>query len=868
MLLLCALIAGNGSVWADNYSVTYNYSDLKNMLSGNYADASSYWKVPETAGNTATIAIPITVQPTSNISITFHFATFGSGTNPSSSNTTITAVGTETESSWSGSSVSSYPSSSTYVDGVMTITKPTAPTTLGGLTITMGVNSGVKIFRLQSITVSYEYTASSVATPTFSPVAGTYTSTQSVTLSCDTEGATIYYTLDGSAPTSSSSVYSSAISVSETTTIKAIAKKGDDVSAVGSATYTILPVTHAGTSADPYTVTDARNALTAGTIITETDYYVKGYITKKNTISSGKLTYWLSDDGKMTSTIQCYNGKYVDGADFTDATDLEVGDIATVKGKLAIYSGSTYQFNAGNEVVDITPRTKVNIATFTATTNTLILEEAPTTTTTVTNDQAGCTSVSYTYESNNVSVATVDENGIITAVAKGTAIITVTPVVSATDPTYKVGESKSIEITVKNPSHTATFSVNGVTSEVSVEEGEAITFPAAPAAIGGKDFVGWTAATIDGTISNAPAFVESATMGNENVTYYAVFASGTKTNGWKKLAASEVSEEGIYALLTTDGHAFNGSISSGHGQATTDAFSFTNNIATSAPTGTCEITLQKVTGGYKMYNADKKYLYASKAGSGGLAWHDSEESYWSYNNENWEYQKNYSGSKARLRGYNNGSFRTYSTNNGDVLVFAQKTTISTYSAYCTSIPSTIPATLNASGYATFASTYPLDFTDDSKFSAWQVTGITGNAITFEQITGAVAAGTGVLLKGTASTGINIPVADSGSDISDTNKLKGITTATVITAEQYYGLSGNSFVKVNAGTVPAGKALLPASEVPSNARLTFVFEDAQGIRTIEHPTMTTDDTVYNLKGQRVVTPKKGLYIMNGKKVMVK
>ena len=141
----------------ETHNVTYSYSDLKDMLSGSYADASTYWKVPGTAGNTATISIPITNQPTSDITVTFRIATFGSGTNPSSSNTTITAVGTESNSNWSGSGVDSYPSSSTYVNGVMTITKPQNPTTLGGLVITMGVNSGIKIFRLQSITVSYSY---------------------------------------------------------------------------------------------------------------------------------------------------------------------------------------------------------------------------------------------------------------------------------------------------------------------------------------------------------------------------------------------------------------------------------------------------------------------------------------------------------------------------------------------------------------------------------------------------------------------------------------------------------------------------------------------------------------------------------------
>ena len=79
-----------------------------------------------------------------------------------------------------------------------------------------------------------------VATPTFSPGGGTYTSTQSVSISDSTSGATIYYTTNGSTPTTSSTVYSGAISVSSTTTIKAIgAKSGDTTSSVASATYTI-----------------------------------------------------------------------------------------------------------------------------------------------------------------------------------------------------------------------------------------------------------------------------------------------------------------------------------------------------------------------------------------------------------------------------------------------------------------------------------------------------------------------------------------------------------------------------------------------------------------------------------------------------
>lgn len=165
-MMTMLLLAVMGNVWAEDYDVTYDYSALRNMLNGNYTDASSYWKVPGTAGNTATIAIPITNQPISNIKITFSIATFGSGTNPTSSNTTITAIGTESDSNWSGSTVSSYPSSSTFVDGVMTITKPNSPTSLGGLTITMGVNSSIKIFRLRSIRIQYTYDATPAPTYT------------------------------------------------------------------------------------------------------------------------------------------------------------------------------------------------------------------------------------------------------------------------------------------------------------------------------------------------------------------------------------------------------------------------------------------------------------------------------------------------------------------------------------------------------------------------------------------------------------------------------------------------------------------------------------------------------------------------------
>ena len=144
---------------------------------------------------------------------------------------------------------------------------------------------------------------------TFSPTGGTYTSIQSVTLSSATEGATVRYTTDGSIPNSSSTVYSGAIELSSTTTIKAYASKsGMTDSAVATALYTInLPIVAeptfspaGGTYTSVQSVT--LSSATAGASIR--------YTTDGSTPNSSSTVYSDPINVTESKTIKAYATKY------------------------------------------------------------------------------------------------------------------------------------------------------------------------------------------------------------------------------------------------------------------------------------------------------------------------------------------------------------------------------------------------------------------------------------------------------------------------------------------------------------------------------------------------------------------------------
>ncbi len=182
----------------------------------------------------------------------------------------------------------------------------------------------------------------------------------------------------------------------------------------------------------------------------------------------------------------------------------------------------------------------------------------------------------------------------------------------------------------------------------------------------------------------------------------------------------------------------------------------------------------------------------------------------------------------------------------------------------------------AKQYTTFCRDFDVDFSAATGLKAGVALSSTldEGKLTFT-MKSSVPAGTGVLLKGTAGATYTLKIAESAPAAVGGNLMKGVIYNTTIGqtdgGNTNFVLSGGTFKKVNSigNTIPAGKAYLQLPTSTSSARdISFSFDDEPtGINKVQGVEQK-DDSYYNLQGQRVSQPMKGLYIINGKKVVVK
>lgn len=189
---------------------------------------------------------------------------------------------------------------------------------------------------------------------------------------------------------------------------------------------------------------------------------------------------------------------------------------------------------------------------------------------------------------------------------------------------------------------------------------------------------------------------------------------------------------------------------------------------------------------------------------------------------------------------------------------------------------TIPVSTKADrSYATCVAEKALDFTEVAdEVTAYIATSLNSDnsSVIIEQVT-KVPLGEPILVKtATQGTTVNVPVIATAEALTANKFAAGDGVTDVTTAnDTYYFLKEDMFHKATSGILQKGKAYLKI-EGGSNAReLSIDFSDGEttGIKNVVNGSKNWfDGEFYNLSGQRVAKPTKGLYIVNGKKIIVK
>lgn len=174
---------------------------------------------------------------------------------------TITATTTMNQMVFSGGSDFKYVAV-TASQGSVTFDATTKTLTWVGnastVTFTVYCNESASQWRFKKAEITTNGTGEIVvAKPTFTPAAGTYYAPFDVTIKSGTTGATVHYTTDGTDPTTASPVYANPITISATTTVKAIAVLDDKVSDIAVAEYVMGESTEVANIAAYQAVTDS-----------------------------------------------------------------------------------------------------------------------------------------------------------------------------------------------------------------------------------------------------------------------------------------------------------------------------------------------------------------------------------------------------------------------------------------------------------------------------------------------------------------------------------------------------------------------------------------------------------------------------------
>ena len=848
MLLLCALIAGSSSVWAAEQTIE--------VTIGTYAAAQNPAWVNESAYSSITINSDLTATSVTGGNNGKYYTSNSSwrhyeGNSGAVTITTTSGVLKSITFTYSSGNDGVFKYGDSEVESGVECEDVSG---LTSATFTVAHSSGTKNGNVQLTKISVKYDPAAVVTPTcaapsFSPASGAVVSGTTVTLSTTTEGATIHYTMGATPadPTASSPTYTAPIEITSATTIKAIAvKDGYNNSTVTRASYTIVT---------PLADISALTAKTeAGT------YYV--------TLSDAVVTYV---NGKY-AYIQDASGAVVY---YKDSHTLTAGNI--LNGTAIV---SYTKNNSNPQITDlsgVTPTTgaapdptSVKQSEWAYTFNNVLSKYFQITRATITKTNSkyyvslGGENVQLYKVGGGLSISDLTKKYTITGfpmlynTTKELQIFAAPVEEVSTDPAIASTSSSLSGFTYEvdnGPSTTKTISVSGsnLTADISLSLGESnyeislsegsgysnsLTLTQTAGAVAATTiYVRLKAGLAVNASYNGTITLTSA--GADNVL---VSLSGSVTphsSSWDLSTASQISASedlvtwaSNYATMTlakgtssTAANNYLGDNSNNHTRF------YKDQVLTFIPTAGYKIKYVEITG-----------VTSYVAGFTGNTWTNA--------------SKSTSGATVTITPTNNT--KAFS---GKISAACRATAITVYYEEAASANIVI----TSAGWASFSCVKEVAI--PAGVTAYYASASSGSSVTLKEIeSGYIPANTGVVVAGSANT-YEATVTNTGATLGETNLLKPWLTAGTPTEETYYTLAaGPTFKQSTGGILAAGKAYLV---LPTSApELNVIIGGTTGINEVRGQMEEVRGEYFNLNGQRVANPSKGLYIVNGKKVIVK
>ena len=459
---------------------------------------------------------------------------------------------------------------------------------------------------------------------------------------------------------------------------------------------------------------------------------------------------------------------------------------------------------------------------------------------------------------------------------------------------------KTVAVTVAEvQKYNVTWNVNGndytegnPTTEV--VEGEKVeVLPTAPASIGGLVFMGWTNEAVTSQEA-APAVLftsaADAPAVTADATYYAVFAAQAGA-GWTRVTALSDITEGSYVIKNGEFILPSSNTGSDNAPGKVTAPSITGNVITGEVDES--MVWQFVSTGtsnqFYIKNVAGDYLYANKSNNGVRVHRTSDEWTFEENGEGYfsmkdansnRYCATYEAGKD-WRSYVEKDFRNYA-NGGKLELYRNDISYSNYTTTVETNSLILRAFDGKNHFATFSSDKAVKFVDATVYAV----GVNDDRLILTEVESKrVPANTGVLLK---SVGTEATYSVIGSAPAIENNLlcasveEGQTTAADGTTEGYsffklsYNQAGENeklgfyWAKENGAPFvsKAGLAYLAVKTADVAAVKGFsLFDMETGISKVSG-SVAGNGVIYDLQGRRVERAVRGLYIVNGRKVMVK